>query len=249
MKDNFSDGSARYARYRPSYPDDIYNFIYSFIENRSNAWDCGTGSGQVARRLSEVFEKVYGTDISNEQLKNAFQAENIIYSRQPAEKVSFTDNFFDLIIVAQAVHWFDFGKFYHEVARTGRPGSIVAVIGYGRASISGETDGIISALYSNTLGTYWDIERKYIDEAYKTIPFPFEEISAPLSEIKQQWSLEHFSGYLKTWSAVKHFEKVNGYNPVDHVRKKLEGIWSNESHKEVRFPVFSRIGRIVKKHL
>ncbi|WP_291727473.1 class I SAM-dependent methyltransferase [Bernardetia sp.] len=104
MKDNFSDNSQNYAIYRPSYPKEVFEIIYSHIEGKKIAWDCATGNGQVANILAQDFEKVYATDISQNQLKNAVQKENIVYSVEQAEKSSFEDNSFDLITVAQAIH-------------------------------------------------------------------------------------------------------------------------------------------------
>lgn len=244
MKDNFSDQSDKYAKYRPSYPSDFYEFLYGLIANKQNAWDCGTGNGQVAYQLSSVFEQVCASDISEAQLVNALQAYNIEYSVQPAEKNNYKDDQFDLIIVAQAIHWFDFDKFYTEVYRTGRKDAILCVLGYGLVEISPEIDKIIAIFYNNVLGNYWDSERKYIDERYRTIPFPFNEISAPDFAIAQQWSLPHFIGYLNTWSAVKHFIKRNGYNPVDKLMWEIEKQWDAEQMQSIRFPLFMRVGKV-----
>ena len=110
-KDFFSGHSKLYATFRPTYPDDLYDFIFKHVQNFDSVWDCGTGNGQVARYLSTSFKKVYATDISQQQLDNAFQADNIIYSVSGAEQTNFTNNQFDLITVGQAMHWFDVERF------------------------------------------------------------------------------------------------------------------------------------------
>ena len=108
MKDNFSRQSDLYAKYRPTYPQELYDFILSKVENRNAVWDCGTGNGQTARELAKYFEKVFATDISEKQIDKADQATNIFYSVQPAEQTNFADNSFDLVTVSQALHWFNF---------------------------------------------------------------------------------------------------------------------------------------------
>jgi ubiquinone/menaquinone biosynthesis C-methylase UbiE len=118
MKDNFSDKSDKYAKYRPTYPQEMLDFIFSLLDKKENAWDCGTGTGQIAIELSKEFNNVYATDISKTQLDNAIKKDNIFYSVQSAEKTNFNNKTFDLITVAQAIHWFDFDKFYFEVKRT-----------------------------------------------------------------------------------------------------------------------------------
>src|SRR5437016_1337123 len=113
-KDLFSGHGKQYAAFRPTYPKELYDFIYSHVSNFENAWDVGTGNGQVARELSKQFDCVSATDISATQLENAFKAKNIFYEIA-GEQTSFSSNSFDLICVAQAIHWFSREKFYREV--------------------------------------------------------------------------------------------------------------------------------------
>lgn len=245
MKDNFSSQSDQYAKYRPGYPPDFFDFLNSIVSSKKQAWDCGTGNGQVAFELAKTFENVFATDISQSQLDNAVPASNIHYSNQPAECTSFTNHQFDLIIIAQAIHWFDFEKFYTEARRVAKEHAFIFVIGYGRPEISIEIDTIITSFYTNVIGRYWDKERRYIDEDYKTIPFPFKnEMKMPLFQTKLQWDLEHLIGYLNTWSAVKHFIKQNGFNPIDALQNEIQPHWGTANTRVVRFPLLTRVARM-----
>lgn len=162
------------------------------------------------------------------------------------KKINFKENFFDLIVVAQAIHWLNFDEFYSEVKRTAQKDALLAVIGSGRLKISKEIDDLITDFYVNIIGKYWDKERKYVDEDYKTIPFPFNEIESPKFENIQQWSLKRLIGYLNTWSAVKHFIKQNNYNPVEQLEIEIEKVWGNEITKAIHFPILLRVGKIEK---
>lgn len=244
MKDNFSSCSDQYARYRPQYPQALFDFLDTLGASHQHAWDCGTGNGQVAAALSVRFEQVFATDISENQLKNAIQKPNIAYSVQPAEHTHFPDNFFDLIVVAQAIHWFDFDAFYKEVSRTARENAHLVVTGYGLIHVSEAVDKVIGDFYTNTIGPFWDKERKYIDENYRTIPFPFEEIAAPSFSNEMEWTFEHLIGYLRTWSAVKHYEQQNGSDPVETIRPALEKAWGSDASQTITFPILLRIGKI-----
>jgi len=246
MKDNFSYQSDKYAQFRPTYPDALYNYLLSIVPARDNAWDCGTGNGQVAQVLAQSFKKVSATDISRQQIENAFMHERIDYSVQPAENTSFPDSSFDLITAAQAIHWFDFDAFYKEVTRTIRNKGILAVIGYGLIQLSPSLDRVVAAFYRDVVGPYWDKERKYIDDNYRTIPFPFDEIESPPFENTLEWTFEHLIGYLGTWSAVKHYEKATGRNPVDLVHDELEKAWGDRETCTGRFPILLRVARIRK---
>ncbi|MBL7711661.1 MAG: class I SAM-dependent methyltransferase [Chitinophagaceae bacterium] len=244
MKDNFSNHADLYASYRPEYPASLYRYILSIVPGRDCAWDCGTGNGQVAAGLSPFFKTVYATDISAAQLQHAQQKENITYTQQEAEHTRFPAACFDLIIVAQAVHWFDFERFYAEVRRTAKPGGVLVVTGYGLPGIDEGIDRLLQHFYTAITGPYWDPERKYIDEAYKTIPFPFDKIEAPELVHRLLWTREQFTGYLNTWSAVQHYIKDKGYNPITLIEQELHTLWPESGPKTVRFPILLRAARI-----
>ncbi len=246
MKDNFSRQSDKYAKYRPHYPDELFQFLNQQVANKHAAWDCGTGNGQIAGRLSETFEEVYATDISKAQIENAVKRGNIFYSVQPAEKINFAENLFDLIIVGQAAHWFDFGQFYAEVRRTAKDNALLCITGYGNICVPPSIEPIIAHFYTSVIGPYWDLERKYIDESYQTIPFPFDEIPAPHIVNKLTWTIEHLEGYLNTWSAVKHYIDQNGINPVDGIMPDIRKNWGSNPEIEVQFPLIFRVGRVTK---
>lgn len=241
-KDLFSNHAAQYAAFRPTYPQELYGFIFSLTENFDSAWDVGTGNGQVARDISKKFKKVFATDISQKQIENATQANNIFYS-VAGEISSFPEESFDLICVAQAIHWFDREKFYAEVKRVAKPNSLIAIWGYGLLFINSKIDPIIKDFYVNVVGPYWDRERKLIDEELKTITFPFDEIKAPAFSFSFQWTLDELQGYLTTWSAVQKFIKEKGFNPVDELIQKIKPLWESEK-QTIQFPLFTRIGRI-----
>ncbi len=115
MKDNFSNHAADYAKYRPVYPQALYDYLFSLVDSKNYAWDVATGNGQVATQLAQVFSKVLATDLSEKQLKQAVLLTNIEYRVQTAEEDFDETQQFNLITVAQAIHWFDFKAFYKQV--------------------------------------------------------------------------------------------------------------------------------------
>lgn len=246
MKDNFSSNSSAYALYRPSYPKEFYTFLKTNLTNNRYAWDVGTGNGQVAQQLTYFIHQIEATDISRTQLENAFVHSQIHYSLQPAEKTNFPDDHFNLITVGQAIHWFDFSRFYAEVERVAADGAILALIGYDLIKLKPSVDILISQLYNEILNGYWDPERKYIDEKYSSIPFPFVSMNHPEMIHTSDWTFQHLIGYLNTWSAVKHYIKENDANPIDPLIDPLRSAWGNEISQTVKFSIISKIGRINK---
>jgi len=241
-KDLFSNHAQDYAAFRPTYPKELYDFIFSHVKHFEQVWDVGTGNGQVARDLSKQFVKVFATDISANQIENAFNAENIFYF-QAGETTSFAETSFDLICVAQAIHWFDREKFYAEVNRVAKPGAMIAVWGYSLLSIDPEIDLTINDFYVNVVGPYWDKERRLIDEHYKTITFPFQEIETPSFSFSFQWTLPELQGYLNTWSSVQKLIKEKNFNPVEKLIDQIQPLWKFDK-MEIKFPLFLRMGRV-----
>ncbi len=246
MKDNFSAHSAQYAKYRPVYPSALFDFIRESQPNRQSAWDCATGNGQLAVELAGIFEQVYATDISQAQMDHAPRLHNIHYSMSEAEQSNFPDDFFDLISVGQAVHWFDFERFYAEVNRTSKHGALIVLVGYGKIQLPPDLDRVVDNLYENILGQYWDPERRYIDEAYESLPFPFPAMDTPALESVHCWSFDQLIGYLGTWSALAHYVKAHGENPLERLIPELRKAWGAGETHHISFPMLLKAGSIVK---
>lgn len=243
--DNFSRQAGNYARYRPGYPGTLFKFILGNVKEWRTAWDCATGNGQTAIMLAGFFERVFATDISQQQLDHAYHAPNIFYSRQPAEQTDFPNDSFDLITVSQALHWLKFEKFYAEVNRVARPQGWIAAWVYSLVRISPPVDSIIEKFHYSILGDFWDPEREYVNNKYLTIPFPFREIETPDFAMEYEWTIEQLGGYLNTWSALQKFISVNNNNPVENILEEIKPYWITQQ-KKVVFPVHLRMGQVHK---
>jgi len=246
-KDLFSAQSKLYAAYRPTYPVELFDHILKFVEEKKKAWDCATGNGQAAVVLADHFEKVDASDISEAQIKNAVLKQNIEYYICSAEHTSFLDNSFDLITVAQAYHWLNWKKFHAEATRVGKPNAVIAVWAYGLVTSNDEKlNRLVDRFYYEIVGPYWDAERKYVDEAYATVEFDFTSLPTDNFDIKVEWTKEQFTGYLQSWSAVQNYIKKNNTSPFELIQIELDLAWEDEEIKKLRFPLFLRIGRIIK---
>lgn len=247
FRDYFSTQAKDYARHRPSYPSAMYNYLASIAPSKELAWDCGTGNGQAALALAERFQRVIATDASAAQIENAFPHERIEYRVEPSEKTTIASNSVDLITVGTAVHWFDFKPFYVEVRRVAKPGGILAVWTYAFPVITSEVDHWLEDFYWKTLDGFWPERIHYLEEHYKTLPFPFEEIKPPEFEMQATWGVDNLIGFLASWSAVRKLVEVQGEEIFDEQMKALEKLWGEKSAKrEIRWPLHFRIGKISK---
>jgi SAM-dependent methyltransferase len=244
FKDHFSRQSADYAKYRPSYPDELFDWLASLTAAHDLAWDVGTGSGQAALGLARHFQHVIASDAAEAQLRNAAAHERISYKVMPAEQSDIADASVDLITVAQALHWFDFDRFYREAVRVLKPDGVIAAWTYGLNEISPEVDAILRHYYSEIVGPYWLPERRHIDAHYRTIPFPFSEIPASSFRMEMRWNLDELLGYLGTWSVGQRYQQVYGHDPLDRIRESLARVWGSvREARGVSWPIYLRVGR------
>ncbi len=243
MKDFFSRDSQAYANFRPHYPKALLDFIISLCTHHTSAWDCGTGNGQVASVLNEYFDEIIATDISEKQLKAAIQKSNVRYEKT-GSICSAMDSSINLITVAQALHWFDLDIFYAEVIRVAAPGAIIAVWTYPACIIDKKIDEIILEFYNITLKDCWDEARTDVDNGYKNLLFPFQEITVPEFHIEVEWNLNQLLGYIKTWSGVNNFIEKNAHDPIPELKNKIEQFWPGHTEKKIIFPLTLKIGRV-----
>lgn len=246
FKDLFSKQSEEYARFRPSYPQALFQYLASLVNDHHLAWDCGCGNGQAAVGLVRYFSQVVATDPSINQLKKTSGHSRILYLASTAEAVPFSGRKISLVTVAQAAHWFKLDHFYSEVKRVCIPQrSILALWCYGLAKISPEVDHVVNYYYHG-LESYWEPERKFVEEMYTTIPFPFQEVVPPSISMEMEWDLFDLTGYLNTWSATQAIRKGTGKNPVDEIIPELRRTWMGppDRKKRVTWPLGLRIGKV-----
>jgi SAM-dependent methyltransferase len=242
-KDFFSGHSTDYARFRPRYPRELFEYLASISPSRALAWDCATGNGQAAVALAEVFDQVIATDASAEQLSSATPHPRIEYRNVTAEDSGLPDGSVDLLTIAQAMHWFEFEPFFAEVRRVLKPGGVIAAWTYNVMFVSPEIDEIVRRFYKERIGTYWPPDRKLVEDDYRTIPFDFEELPPPDVRMRVNWSLMDLLGYIRTWSATQRFITDRGFNPVEELAEQLSAEWGRpEVEREVTWPLKMRIG-------
>ena len=244
--DHFSPVAERYATVRPTYPPELFAWLATLPARRERAWDVGTGSGQAAVALADCFAEVVATDAAEAQLASAAPHPRVRYRRAAAEASGLLGGSVDLVTVAQAVHWFDLDRFWAEVRRVAAPGGVVAVWTYHGVGLTPEVDRVVAHFYRDVVGPWWPPERAAVEDAYRSLPFPFTEITAPAFHIRQRWDLARFAGYLGTWSASRHWSDAHaGADPVAEIAADLAAAWGDPAaEREVVWPLGLRVGRV-----
>lgn len=244
FKDHFSDKSAAYSEYRPTYPAPLFAYLSALTREHDRAWDCGTGSGQAAFALADYYREVVATDASRNQISNARRKAGIVYRNESAERSSLAGGSVDLVTVAQALHWFDLAQFGQEADRVMKPGGILAAWTYGLQRITPQLDRLITHLYGTTLDSYWPPERKLVEAGYRDISIPMQPCPAPEFHMQADWNLAQQAGYLRTWSAVRKYAVQTGENPVDRIYPDLLTLWGDpEQRRTITWPLTLRLWR------
>ena len=242
FKEHFSKQAAGYAKFRPRYPQKLFDYLGSIAPSRQLAWDCGTGNGQAAVGLASVFDRVIATDASEKQIANAQSHKIVEYRVAPAENSGIGSGTIDLIMVAQALHWFDLDRFYGEARRVLKADGILAASAYNLLHVEPAIDEVVNRYYYDVVGPFWPPERKLVEQ-FADLPFPFQEVDALKLEMTAQWNLDHLLGYLQTWSSTQRFIAANASDPLEQIIHELRDAWGDSQHpRNVTWPLVLRIG-------
>jgi SAM-dependent methyltransferase len=242
FRDHFSKQAADYAKFRPRYPQELFDYLGSIVPSRQFAWDCATGNGQAAVGLASVFDRVIATDASEKQIANAQSHELVEYRIAPAEDSGIGSRTLDLIMVAQALHWFDLDRFYAEARRVLKPDGVLSASAYNLLHIEPAVDEVVNRYYYEVVGLFWPPERRLV-EHFADLPFPFHEIDPPKFEMTASWDLDHLVGYLRTWSSTQRFIAAKGGDPVKEIGDELGSARGTpEQTRKVSWPLTLRIG-------
>lgn len=242
--DHFSGVADTYGQYRPRYPETLFQFLAARTPRRGCAWDCATGSGQAALPLTQYFARVIASDASVRQVSKIARHPRLSRIVAVAEASALRPESVDLVTVAQALHWFDRPRFYAEVDRILRPDGLLAVWSYGRLQVEDNSlQGLLDYFYHDTVGAYWPPERRWVEEGYASLDFPYEEMAPPAFNLMAEWRLDHLAGYLRTWSATQRYVAARGIDPVAGLVPQLAPHWGDpQAPRALNWPIVLRLG-------
>ena len=119
----FADRVDNYIKYRPHYPQEVYDFLLveKIIQPDFVIADVGSGTGISAESLLKMNFKVNGIEPNKEMREAAErllqQYPNFKSVNATAESTTLPDASVNTIIVGQAFHWFDRTKTKKEFKR------------------------------------------------------------------------------------------------------------------------------------
>jgi SAM-dependent methyltransferase len=125
----FGSVAAAYATWRPSYPADAVTFLTGGSGTALRIVDVGAGTGLLSARLVEAGHDVVAVDTSADMLAELHTRLPVVSTFETgAESLPLPDHDVDLVVAAQAAHWFDPVAAGREFRRVLRPGGVVAFV-------------------------------------------------------------------------------------------------------------------------
>lgn len=132
--ERFSDRVENYVRFRPGYPPEVLELFREQMNltSKSAIADIGSGTGISAKLFLEHGCKVYGVE-PNDAMRSAAEEflasfDNFHSRTGTAEATGLPDDSVDIVVAAQAFHWFDPEMSRKEFARILKPGGYVVLI-------------------------------------------------------------------------------------------------------------------------
>jgi len=133
-EERFTNKADIYKKFRPTYPEELIDFLYSQagFNQRSIIADIGSGTGIFSRLLLERGSFVYGVEPNGDMRRTAEKDlsafENFSSVSAPAEHTGLKEKSVDFVTAAQAFHWFDRRRFKSECQRILKPGGAAALV-------------------------------------------------------------------------------------------------------------------------
>lgn len=133
-KERFSSRVENYARFRPSYPQEVVEVLKNTCAMKPDSIvaDIASGTGIFTRLLLKNGNRVFGVEPNHDMRKAGehylANYQNFISVNGAAESTGLPDRSVDLVTVAQAAHWFDREKALREFQRILKPSGYLALL-------------------------------------------------------------------------------------------------------------------------
>lgn len=146
----FSDRAGDYVRFRPDYPAPAWDAILASLGDpaRLRAADVGAGTGISARALAERGVRVVAIEPNAAMRQAAAPHPRVAWLQGTAEATGLQRASVDLVLVAQAFHWFRQADALHEFHRVLRPRGRLALLWNSRDREDLLTRGFIEAIHA-----------------------------------------------------------------------------------------------------
>ncbi len=167
--ERFTKRVGDYVRARPSYPAGLIDLLRTEcrLPNGGSIADLGSGTGILTAQLLEAGYEVFAVEPNPAMAEAATTALGHLLGfhrvDRPAESTELPDAAVDLVVAAQAFHWFDVDRARVEVRRILRPEGAVALIWNSRRTTGTALAEAYEAMLARWADGYERISRRWGD--------------------------------------------------------------------------------------
>jgi len=216
--ERFADRVGNYIKYRPGYPSEIFAFLSDHIRFTSghDVADIGSGTGISAEMFLQHGNKVYAVE-PNKEMREAADRLLAKYPKYvsldgSSEATTLPDHTVDLIIAAQAFHWFDRDAFKKECWRIGR-GVVHCLLIWNERKVESPFEIAYEDLLIRYGSDYQKVDHRNIGEKDLESFFAPNTITAATLYNKQIFDYEGVKGRLLSSSYAPNVGEPN-YDPM-----------------------------------
>ena len=247
FKDHFSRQSAAYSRYRPSYPPELIDYVASQAPRRGarrRLRDRQRPGGARARGALRRGRSPSTGACS--QLARARPHARVSRTRRPwpsgcrsrdRQRRSRRRRAGGALVRLRA-----FPRRVPPRAGAGRRRRRCGPTRMFR--VGAAVDAVIDDFYERRRSARdWPPERRYVEQGYRTLPFPWREETAPEFELDTDWDLEQVMGYLATLVRGAALPGSHGARPARGTAATARPRWWPRSGAmRLRWPLHLRLG-------
>jgi len=244
ITDEFNFCSQQYNKFRPTYPESLFKWLYQISNKHNLALDCGMGNGQATIQLAKYFKNVIGIDSNKNQIQEATPHPKVTYKMMPAESIDLADSSVDLIVAASAVHWFDLEAFYTECKRLLTPKGKIVVWTYTWPETDNTIVANILSQIKQLLDPHWSKESLLHLNKYADLFFPFDNIQSPCFQFAQEWTPEQLVNFFSTWACIRHYTKKVNNQFFDFIKDLIEKKFPTDMKVNFQFPLYLKAGEL-----
>lgn len=130
-QNGFANAAQLYQSVRPSYPDEITQWLVEHLHlgQQDELLDLGSGTGKFLANLSQISHRVTAVEPIAEMLQQLQARYPQVHSVQASsQQLPFSDNLFDAVFCAQSFHWFANAASLKEIHRLLKPAAKLGLI-------------------------------------------------------------------------------------------------------------------------
>ena len=250
---DFAGTAGFYARYRPTYPEGVWDLLVDEADlgETSSVLDLGCGPGTATLPLARRAGQVTAVDAEPEMLDQgrmaaaAAELGNVRWVHGTAETFDGEPGAYQLVVIASAFHWMDRPAVAAKCHRLTAPGGLLAVVGNPTPLLQiRQRDGVGA--------TIADVQERWFGDG--TFPLTTETLAEPAEIIRaspfasadvvhvpcrQDWDVERFIGFLQSTSSRPYQRLGDRFTTfADEVERAVRAIeptgrWSLEGSIEI----------------